>query len=83
MLPSIVRLNSTARVSPTRTYSRRRRPSSSVSPGMIDPSVDSGFMLCCGNEGRLVISEGPANLSLDEFELAKKHVRKALRGKGT
>src|ERR1700760_2546006 len=41
--PSTVRLNSTALVSPTRTYSRRSIPSSSVSPGMMDSSVDSGF----------------------------------------
>ena len=41
--PSTVRLNSTAFVSPTKTYSRRSIPSSSVSPGIMDSSVDSGF----------------------------------------
>jgi hypothetical protein len=42
-LPSTVRLNSTARVSPTNTYSRLSNPSSSDSPGMTDPSVEIGF----------------------------------------
>jgi|SRR6266850_3961493 len=41
--PSTARLNSTACVSPTRTYSLRSRPSSSVSPGMTEPSVDNGL----------------------------------------
>ena len=34
LLPSTARLNSTARVLSTRTYSRRKFPSSSVSPGI-------------------------------------------------
>jgi hypothetical protein len=42
-LPSTARLNSTACVSPTSTYSLRSKPSSSVSPGIIEPSVDNGL----------------------------------------
>lgn len=37
-------------MSPTSTYSRRRIPSSSVSPGMMDPSVDRAL----GGRGRSV-----------------------------
>ena len=39
-LPTTALLNSTAQPSPTRTYSHRRLPSSSVSPGINEPSVE-------------------------------------------
>ena len=43
-LPSTAWLNSTALVSPTKTYSCRSVLSSSDSPGMTDPSGDSGVV---------------------------------------
>ena len=63
-LPSTARLNSTARVSPTSTYSRRKRPSSSVSPGMMDPSVDNGRLVRGGDDTVLACS-----LPREEVEL--------------
>src|ERR1700683_2517013 len=44
MLPSTAWLNSTALVSPTKTYSCRSVLSSSDSPGIADPSVDNGVV---------------------------------------
>lgn len=51
-LPSTARLISTARRSPTKTYSRRKIPSSSVSPGIVDDasglSAGRGFVCSVG-----------------------------------
>lgn len=76
-LPSTARLNSTARVSPTRTYSRRSIPSSSVSPGINDPSVESGLLnrrlstRLEGSEGLRLRSAGVGIRSREEPELNK------------
>ncbi len=50
VISSTVRLNSTACVSPTKTYSRRRILSSSFSPGIIDSvsvGIGAGGLLGC------------------------------------
>lgn len=53
-IPSTALLKSKARLSPTSTYSLRSAPSSSVSPGIMDPSVERGF----GLSGRFVTRDG-------------------------
>jgi hypothetical protein len=68
-LPSTARLNSTARVSPTSTYSRRNKPSSSVSPGMIEPSVDKGRLYRSGDGWVFTVKSVGRSLPLGEDEL--------------
>ena len=69
--PSTARLNSTARISSTSTYSRRSWPSSSVSPGIKEPSVESGLndwrrSFAPVNDGPRGLVTGATTLSRDD-----------------
>ena len=61
--PSTARLNSTARVSPTSTYSFRSNPSSSLSPGITELSMDKGRDAIRGRAAGLELVEDCLDLS--------------------